>query len=287
FPGQGSQWAGMAVGLMDASPVFASRIHECAAALAEFTDWSLVDVLRGAEGAPSLERVDVVQPVLFAVMVSLAELWRSLGVRPSAVVGHSQGEIAAACVAGILSLQDAARVVALRSQAIGRVLAGKGGMVSVALPVADVRERIAPWGEERISVAAVNGPSSAVVSGEPEALDEFLASCEADEVRARRVPVDYASHSAQVELLREELLELLAPVQPKNAQVPFLSTVTGEWVDGSELDAEYWFTNLRRTVELESAVRRLLDEGFGAFIESSAHPVLTMGVQETAEDAGR
>ncbi|SEB92480.1 type I polyketide synthase [Streptomyces melanosporofaciens] len=287
FPGQGSQWAGMAVGLMDASPVFAARIHECAAALAEFTDWSLVEVLRGAEGAPSLERVDVVQPVLFAVMVSLAELWRSLGVRPSAVVGHSQGEIAAACVAGILSLRDAARVVALRSQAIGRVLAGKGGMVSVALPVAEVRERIAAWGEERISVAAVNGPSSAVVSGEPEALDELIAACEADEVRARRVPVDYASHSAQVELLREELLELLAPVEPKTAEVPFLSTVTGEWVDGSELDAEYWFTNLRRTVELEGAVRRLLDEGFGAFIESSAHPVLTMGVQETAESAGR
>ncbi|AQA11939.1 type I polyketide synthase [Streptomyces malaysiensis] len=287
FPGQGSQWAGMAVGLMDASPVFASRIHECAAALAEFTDWSLVDVLRGADDAPSLERVDVVQPVLFAVMVSLAELWRSLGVRPSAVVGHSQGEIAAACVAGILTLQDAARVVTLRSQAIGRVLAGKGGMVSVALPVVEVRERIASWGEERISVAAVNGPSSVVVSGEPEALDGLIASCEADEVRARRVPVDYASHSAQVELLREELLELLAPVRSKTAEVPFLSTVTGEWVEGPELDAEYWFTNLRRTVELEGAVRRLLDEGFGAFIESSAHPVLTMGVQETAEDAGR
>ncbi|MEU9971300.1 type I polyketide synthase [Streptomyces solisilvae] len=286
FPGQGSQWVRMGVGLMDASPVFAARIEECAGALGEFTDWSLVDVLRGAEGAPSLERVDVVQPVLFAVMVSLAELWRSLGVVPAAVIGHSQGEIAAACVAGVLSLRDAARVVALRSQAIGRVLAGKGGMVSVALPVAEVRERIASWGEERISVAAVNGPSSVVVSGEPEALDELIASCEADEVRARRVPVDYASHSAQVELLREELLELLAPVQPKNAQVPFLSTVTGEWIDGPELDAEYWFTNLRRTVELEGAVRRLLDEGFGVFIESSAHPVLTMGVQETAEDAG-
>ncbi|QLH21860.1 type I polyketide synthase [Streptomyces sp. Rer75] len=286
FPGQGSQWAGMAVGLMDASPVFAARIEECAAALAEFTDWSLVDVLRGTEGAPSLERVDVVQPVLFSVMVSLAELWRSFGVAPAAVVGHSQGEIAAACVAGILSLQDAARVVALRSQAIGRVLAGKGGMVSVALPVSEVRERIAAWGEERISVAAVNGPSAVVVSGEPTALDELLASCEADEVRARRVPVDYASHSAQVELLRDELLTLLAPVQPQPAQVPFLSTVTGEWVEGPELDAEYWFTNLRRTVELEGAVRRLLDEGFGAFIESSAHPVLTMGVQDTAEDAG-
>ncbi|MCC3772081.1 SDR family NAD(P)-dependent oxidoreductase, partial [Streptomyces sp. UNOC14_S4] len=287
FPGQGSQWAGMAVGLLDSSPVFAARIDECAAALSEFCDWSLVDVLRGAEGAPSLERVDVVQPVLFAVMVSLAELWRSLGVRADAVVGHSQGEIAAACVAGILSLQDAARVVALRSQAIGRVLAGKGGMVSVALPVDRVRERIAAWGEDRISVAAVNGPSSVVVSGEPEALDELIASCEADEVRARKVPVDYASHSAQVELLRDELLKLLAPVRPKAADIPFLSTVTGEWVKGPELDAEYWFTNLRRTVELEGAVRRLLDEGFGVFVESSAHPVLTMGVQETAEDADR
>ncbi|WKX70504.1 type I polyketide synthase [Streptomyces sp. XD-27] len=287
FPGQGSQWVGMAVGLLDASPVFAARIDECAAALAEFCDWSLVDVLRGVEGAPSLDRVDVVQPVLFAVMVSLAELWRSVGVAPSAVVGHSQGEIAAACVAGVLSLEDAARVVALRSQVIGRVLAGRGGMVSVALPVAEVRERIAAWGEERISVAAVNGPSSVVVSGEPQALDELLASCEADEVRARRVPVDYASHSAQVELLRDELLGLLAPVRPRAAEVPFLSTVMGEWVTGPELDAEYWFTNLRRTVELESAVRRLLDEGFGVFVESSAHPVLTMGVQETAEDAGR
>ncbi|MFF7653738.1 type I polyketide synthase [Streptomyces sp. NPDC007983] len=286
FPGQGSQWVRMGVGLMDASPVFAARIEECAAALAEFTDWSLVDVLRGVDGAPSLDRVDVVQPALFAVMVSLAEVWRSLGVEPSAVVGHSQGEIAAACVAGALSLRDAARVVALRSQAIGRVLAGKGAMVSVALPVSQVRQRIAPWGEERISVAAVNGPSAVVVSGEPAALDELLASCEADEVRARRVPVDYASHSAQVELLRDELLTLLAPVQPRTAQVPFLSTVTGEWAEGPELDAEYWFTNLRRTVELEGAVRRLLDEGFGVFIESSAHPVLTMAVQETAEDAG-
>ncbi|KUJ66797.1 polyketide synthase [Streptomyces albus subsp. albus] len=287
FPGQGSQWAHMAAGLLDASPVFAARIAECAAALAEFCDWSLVDVLRGAEGAPALERVDVVQPVLFSVMVSLAELWRSLGVEPSAVVGHSQGEIAAACVAGALSLQDAARVAALRSQAIGRVLAGKGGMVSVALPVAAVRERIAAWGEDRLSVAAVNGPSSVVVSGEPAALDDLIASCEGDGVRARKVPVDYASHSAQVDLLRDELLELLAPVRPRPVRVPFLSTVTGEWVEGPELDAAYWFTNLRETVELEAGVRRLLDEGFGVFIEASAHPVLTMGVQETAEDAGR
>ncbi|OKI44212.1 polyketide synthase [Streptomyces sp. CB03578] len=287
FPGQGSQWVGMAQALMDASPVFAARVDECAKALEPFTDWSLVDVLRGVDGAPSLDRVDVVQPALFAVMVSLAEVWRAAGVRPGAVIGHSQGEIAAACVAGILSLDDAARVVALRSQAIGRVLAGLGGMVSVPLPAAEVRERISAWGEERISVAAVNGPSSVVVSGEVQALEELLASCEADGVRAKRIAVDYASHSAQVELLREELDTLLAPIVPQAAEVPFLSTVTGEWVKGPELDAGYWFRNLRRTVELEQATRTLLEQGFGVFIESSPHPVLTVGMQETVEDAGR
>nr|WLD25870.1 turonicin A polyketide synthase subunit TurHI [Streptomyces sp.] len=287
FPGQGSQWAGMAVELLDTAPVFAARIQECARALEPFTDWSLTDVLRGADGAPSLDRVDVVQPALFSVMVSLAELWRSAGVRPAAVVGHSQGEIAAACVAGILSLEDAARVVALRSRAIGRVLAGGGGMVSVPLPAADVRERIAPWGEARISVAAVNGPSSVVVSGEAAALDEFLAACGTDGVRAKRIAVDYASHSAQVDLLEEELAGLLAPIAPRPAEIPLLSTVTGEWVQGPELDAGYWFRNLRRTVELEDATRTLLDQGFDVFVESSPHPVLTVGLQETAEDAGR
>ncbi|MFJ5546232.1 type I polyketide synthase [Streptomyces sp. NPDC093225] len=287
FPGQGSQWAGMAVELLDTAPVFAARIRDCARALEPFTDWSLTDVLRGAQGAPSLDRVDVVQPALFSVMVSLAELWRSAGVRPAAVVGHSQGEIAAACVAGILSLEDAARVVALRSRAIGRVLAGRGGMVSVPLPAADVRERIAPWGEDRISVAAANGPSSVVVSGEADALDEFLAACGADGVRAKRIAVDYASHSAQVDLLAEELAGLLAPITPRPAEIPLLSTVTGEWVQGPELDAGYWFRNLRRTVELEDATRTLLDRGFDVFVESSPHPVLTVGLQETAEHAGR
>ncbi|MGW2332278.1 type I polyketide synthase, partial [Streptomyces sp. NPDC001700] len=278
FPGQGSQWVGMAAELLESSPVFAERMRECATALSSYVDWSLFDVLGDAE---ALERVDVVQPVLWAVMVSLAELWRSYGVEPAAVVGHSQGEIAAACVAGALSIEDAAKVVALRSRAI-LALSGLGGMVSVALAVEDVRERLT----DGLSVAAVNGPSSVVVSGDVAELDVLLAACEADEVRARRIPVDYASHSAQVETIHAELGEVLAGLEPRVAGVPFFSTVTAEWLDTTVLDAEYWFTNLRQTVRFEEATRALAEQGYRFFIEASAHPVLTVGVQETLDAVG-
>ncbi|EFL20812.1 LOW QUALITY PROTEIN: polyketide synthase Pks7, partial [Streptomyces himastatinicus ATCC 53653] len=168
FPGQGTQWAGMGAALLERSPVFAERLRECATALGRFVEWSLEDVLRQEPGAPSLERVDVVQPVSFAVMVSLASVWESYGVIPDAVVGHSQGEIAAAVVAGALSVEDGARVVALRSQAIGRRLAGRGGMMSVALSADEARPRLEAW-DERLSIAAVNGPGAVVVCGDPEA----------------------------------------------------------------------------------------------------------------------
>ncbi|GGV87545.1 hypothetical protein GCM10010294_69570 [Streptomyces griseoloalbus] len=284
FPGQGSQWAGMANELLDTSPVFARRMSACADALAPHVEWSLLDVVRGVEGAASLERVDVVQPVLWAVMVSLAEVWRSCGVRPAAVVGHSQGEIAAACVAGGLSLEDAALVVALRSRAL-RALSGLGGMVSVARGVSVVRELIGRW-EGRVSVAAVNGPSSVVVSGDADALDELLVVCEAEGVRARRVAVDYASHSAHVERIEAELAELLAPVVPRSCEVPFYSTVSGGVIDTVSLDAGYWYRNLRGTVEFEAATRALLADGFRVLVEVSAHPVVATGVRETVEDAG-
>ncbi|QKW53024.1 type I polyketide synthase [Streptomyces buecherae] len=284
FPGQGAQWVGMAVGLLDSSPVFAEAVGECEAALSAYVDWSLTGVLRGVEGAPGFDRVDVVQPVLFAVMVSLAKLWRSVGVVPDAVMGHSQGEIAAACVAGALSLEDAAKVVALRSRAIAGGLAGRGGMVSVGLPVDQARERIARW-DGAISVAAVNGPGSVVVSGDPGALDEMVDQLEGEEVRVRRVPVDYASHSVHVEGIREELLKVLADISPRSSQVPFYSTVSGELVDTAALDAEYWYRNLRQTVELEATTRTLLGTGHGVFIEVSPHPVLTLPVQQTVEAA--
>ncbi|WP_234314162.1 type I polyketide synthase, partial [Streptomyces sp. NBRC 109706] len=182
FPGQGSQWVGMARGLLESSGVFRDEVVACGVAFEGLVGWSLVDVLRGVEGAPGLDRDDVVQPVLFAVMVSLAALWRSVGVVPVAVVGHSQGEVAAAYVAGGLSLVDAARIVALRSRLV-RGLAGSGGMVSVALPVVDVELRLVGW-SGRVGVAAVNGPSATIVSGDVDALDELLAVLESDGVRA-------------------------------------------------------------------------------------------------------
>ncbi|MFI5520694.1 SDR family NAD(P)-dependent oxidoreductase [Streptomyces platensis] len=282
FPGQGSQWLGMADQLLASSPVFAGRMAECGAALSEFVSWDLMAVLSDED---ALARVDVVQPVLWAVMVSLAAVWEDCGVVPSAVVGHSQGEIAAACVAGILSLRDGARVVALRSQAIGRVLAGRGGMVSVAASREAVEERIAKWGE-RVSVAAINGPTSTVVSGEPDALQELLAECAEQEVRARQIPVDYASHGAQVEELREELATVLAEVAPAEGRIPFYSAVNAAPVSGEELDAAYWFENLRNPVRFEEAIQALLADGHGVFVESSAHPVLTPGIEDTAQKAG-
>ncbi|MFD9114391.1 type I polyketide synthase [Streptomyces bottropensis] len=282
FPGQGSQWVGMAVELLGSSPVFAARMAECEEALSGLVDWSLGEVLCDGD---ELARVDVVQPVLWAVMVSLAEVWRSYGVEPGAVVGHSQGEIAAAVVAGALSLEDGARVVALRSRAI-LGLSGRGGMVSVQLPVGEVRGLSALVGG-RVEVAAVNGPSSVVVAGGPEGLDEVIAEAEARGARARRVEVDYASHSAQVETLRADIPAMLADIAPVASPVPFHSTVTAGRFDTTGLDAEYWYRNLRSTVRLEETVAGLVAGGHHDFIEISPHPVLTGAVQATAEAAGR
>ncbi|WP_432844595.1 acyltransferase domain-containing protein [Amycolatopsis sp. CA-161197] len=284
FPGQGSQWAGMGAELLAASSVFAERIDECEAALRPLVDWSLRDVLTGAEGAPGLDRVDVAQPALWAMMVALAEVWRAAGVVPAAVVGHSQGEIAAACVAGGLSLEDGARVVALRSQAIARELSGLGGMASVTASREVVAERLEK--HDGVSIAAVNGPGSVVVSGDAGALDEFLEACAADGVRAKKVPVDYASHSHHVERIRDELLRDLAPIAPRTSAVPFFSTVTGAWQDTAGLDARYWYDNLRGVVQLETALRVLLAEDHDVFVEASAHPVLVMSIQDTADTDG-
>ncbi|SEG91762.1 polyketide synthase 12 [Actinacidiphila yanglinensis] len=286
FPGQGTQWVGMAVELLDTSPVFAREIRACEKALSPYVDWSLEDVLRAVPGTPPLDRVDVVQPVLFSMMLSLSRLWRWFGVEPAAAVGHSQGEIVASHVAGALRLEDAARIVALRSQAL-TAIRGRGEMLTVMAPQDKVRALLADW-EDVLSVAAVNGPATTTVSGDVAAMREFGAALSAARMMRWQVPgVDFAAHSPHVEDLRGTLLDLAAGIRPARGEVPFYSTVTGKPLDTEELTAEYWYRNLRQTVRFDEAVRSLVADGHTIFVECSAQPVLTVGMQDIVEELGR
>ncbi|WP_437719647.1 type I polyketide synthase [Sorangium sp. So ce448] len=284
FPGQGSQWPGMALSLLESSEAFRERFEACARALAPHIAWSPIAVLRREDGAPPLDRVDVVQPLLFAVMVSLAALWRAMGVEPDAVVGHSQGEIAAACVAGALSLEDAARVAALRSRALTKI-AGRGGMAAVELGETAIRSRLERFGD-RLSIAAVNSHHATLVAGEPEALDALLVELGAAQIFAKRVRVDYASHSAQIEAIRDELADQLRGITPRASAIPLYSTVIGQRLDGAALGAAYWYRNLRQTVRFADATASLLSDGHRFFVEVSPHPVLAMALAENLERGG-
>ncbi|MEU1889536.1 type I polyketide synthase, partial [Micromonospora rifamycinica] len=285
FPGQGAQWAGMGAELLRSSPVFARAVADCETALTPYVDWSLRDVLTGEPGAPGYDRIDVVQPALFAVMVGLAALWRSHGVRPAAVVGSSQGEVAAAYVAGALSLEDAVRIIAERSKLFAEALVGNGAVASVAATAEQVAAVLSGW-PGSLSIAGVNGPRSTTVAGDVATLTAFVADREAAGWQARMVPATVASHCEQVDPLHDRLVGLLDGVSSRTGEVPFHSTVTGGPLDTAELGPEYWFRNARRPVDLIGAVRSLLADGYDAFIEVSGHPVLSTPVQETAEEAG-
>ncbi|GAB1639954.1 type I polyketide synthase [Krasilnikovia sp. MM14-A1259] len=279
FAGQGSQWAGMGRQLLAESPVFAAKLAECERALTPLVDWSLSEKLTSAA---TLDTADVVQPVLWAVMVSLAAVWEASGVTPQAVVGHSQGEIAAATVAGLLSVEDAARVVVARSRALSS-LSVSGSMVSVVMPSAAVEELVERW-DGRLSVAAINGPATVVVSGEPDALEEFERELARQHVLRWRVPeTDFVAHSPVVEPLESVLAAELAGITVLPGRVPMVSTVTGDWLGDTPVDAAYWYANLRRMVRFEQAVRVLVEAGHTAFVEVSPHPVLTAAIEETAE----
>ncbi|WP_025353457.1 type I polyketide synthase [Nocardia nova] len=285
FPGHGAQWAGMAVELFDTTPVFAERLTECAAAIEEFVDWSVLGVLRETADAPPLNRVDVVQPVMFAVTMALTALWESVGVTPAAVIGHSFGEITAACTAGALSLRDAALVITARGRAL-LPLAGAGGMLSVPLPEQTVREHLSYYGE-RLVIAGVNSPASTVVSGDLAAVEELHARYTADGVRARRVPIEFASHSPHVEAAHEELRTAWADVTARAGHTTVLSTVTGDVYDTGNMDGAYWYRNVREPVRFADAVRRAYELGYRKFVEVGPHPALLPVTVETLEDAGQ
>jgi acyl transferase domain-containing protein len=283
FPGQGSQWARMGVALLESDEAFAAQLRACDAALLPHTGWSVISVLRQEEGAPALESSEVVQPALFAIMVSLAELWRSVGVEPASVIGHSQGEIAAACVAGALSLEEGAQVVVTRSRLLKGIY-GTGGLIAAALPCDEAVKRIEPWAG-RLWVAVHNGPASVVIGGEPGALDEFEAAWGA-EVQLRRAAVDYAAHTPHVEVVREDLLAALADLRPTTGAAAIFSSCNGQFLSGTELTADYWYRNLAEPVRFDTAVRAFADRINPLFISCSPHPILDGDVRDILQDAG-
>jgi acyl transferase domain-containing protein len=287
FPGQ-RKTTGVGIGLVFAtsSPVFAAKLAECKRALAPYVDWDLEDVLTWPEDTPELARSDVAQPVWWAIKICLAEMWQAAGIIPDAVMGQSQGEIAAAYVAGILSLEDAAKVVALRSRVLMK-LAGQGAMVIVSKASSDVEKIIEPW-SDRVGIGAVSEFSPrTMVCGEKSAVAELIAQCEADGVEVLVTDVDYGSHSPHVDPLREDVLAVLRGIGPRPSRIPMLSTVTLEYLEGPEAGPEYWWLNLRSAVQLDGALRLLLGSGHRTFIEPSAdRPMIGIAVKSLQGTGG-
>ncbi len=279
FPGQGSQWAGMARQLMQTQPVFRAALERCSQVIQPHTGWSLIEIFNGSQVADYLEQIDFVQPALFAMQVSLAAQWRAWGIEPDAIVGHSMGEVAAAHVAGVISLEDAARVICYRSQLM-KTVSGKGAMAVVNLTIAQAQAALAGF-EDQLSIAVSNSPQSTVISGDVAALDVLTASLQSQDILTRRVKVDVAAHSPHMEPLRPQLEAALAGLEPRPASVPIFSTVTGQIQDGLSFDIAYWGRNLRQPVLFSSIIEQAIEQGYNTFIELSPHPVLLAAVEQS------
>ncbi|WP_217641896.1 type I polyketide synthase [Actinopolyspora alba] len=284
FPGQGSQYPGMCRSLLG-DETFRAALAECDEALRPHTGFSVLELLEADEESQreAMNRVTVVQPLLFAVAVALGRIWEHVGIEPAGVVGHSQGEVAAAVVSGALGLEDGARVVHVRSKLV-EGLAGDSGMGSVGLPVEEVHRRLHQR-DGALSVAVVNSSESTVVAGDRQELEGFLTDLEAEGVYCRRIAVDYASHSPQVDPILDPIREELAAISPRTARVPFHSTVLGRPLQGPELDADYWADNLRRPVRLDLALEAAASGPETVFVELSAHPLLVAPLRGAGHEA--
>lgn len=272
-PGQGSQWFGMGRQLLGWENAFSTTLASCDAVIRTHAGWSLLDALQG-DDERWLRQTAKLQPALWAMGVSLAALWRSWGIEPSAVLGHSQGEIASAQLAGALTLAEAGRLSCVRARLIDE-LAGPGGVCWAECPPDEVPELLRELGA-RAEIAVEESATSVVLAGEPEEIDRIVAGCEARGISCLPVPVGYAAHSPSVDPVREPLRRALADLAPVETAVPFLSTVTGGALPGTGLDADYWWRNLREPVRLATTVREVLTSADTAvFLQVSPHPLLS------------
>lgn len=278
FSGQGGQWYGMGQELLKDEPIFSQAIDEIDLIIQKDFNWSLREVLLSGSPENQLERIEVVQPAIFAIQVALAKLWKEWGITPDGVIGHSMGEVAAAHVAGILSMEDAIKIICIRSERLKK-LRGKGAMLATELSPDQAAELVIGR-ENEISIAVISGPTSTVLSGDPGKLQEVKETLDRQNRFCKWVKVDVASHSPQIEPLREELIEALRGLKPNPARIPFCSTVTGALAENLVFDAEYWVDNMRKPVLFSAAIEKFLDSGYSRFVEIGPHPILLSSIQQ-------
>lgn len=278
FPGQGSQWLGMGRELFAKEAVFRQTIEACDLSIKEETGVSIIQELNADEETSRMSDIDVVQPLLFAIEVALAALWESWGIVPDCVVGHSMGEVAAAYSAGMLTLTDAVKIICRRSQLLKRIR-GNGAMALVELSMEAAEVAISNHATQ-LSIAVSNGPRATVISGFPAALDDVIANLEKKGVFVRKIKVDVASHSPQVDPLLGEIVQRLTSVRPTDPKIDMYSTVTGRVLTANDLKASYWSDNLRQPVRFSQVTRDLIQSGHRLFVEISPHPVLLPAIEE-------
>jgi acyl transferase domain-containing protein/acyl carrier protein len=283
--GQGPQWWAMGRQLLEQEPVFRSTLSRCDEIMRRLGPWSLWEELTADADRSRMHVTAISQPALFALQVALAALWRSWGVQPEAVLGHSVGEVAAAYLAGVFTLEDAVRVIYQRGRCMDRT-STRGRMLAAGIRPEEVQQLIAPYGE-RLSLAAINSPVSVTLSGEAGPLEEIARILERRGIFCRFLQVQYAFHSAQMAPIRDELLTSLCGIQPRPAKLPLFSTVQGRRIDGTEMGPEYWWGNVRQTVQFAAAVEQLLNWGCDTVVELSPHPVLAASVTECAQQGGQ
>ena len=283
-PGQGAQWLGMARQLYAAEPVFQSAIDACRDAFKSYATWDLLEELNASDNH-RFEEIDVIQPMLVAIEIALGKLWQSKGIQPDIVVGHSMGEVAAAYLAEMISLEEAAQIICTRSQLMKQT-SGKGAMAVTDLTLEEAKQRLAGK-EELLSVAVQNSPTSTVIAGDPAALDTLLSALESEGRFCRKIKVDVASHSPQMEPLMSPLRNALARLQPADSSITFFSTAQNRVLSGSQLNADYWVSNLRNPVQFGEVVSSILKQDKAVFIELSPHPVLLNAVQDNIAATGK